>query len=503
MLNDRFFQMKQLAGLDAGFVHLERGKNKFQVGTLLFYDVSTARDSFVRFKDILNTFEKRISRDSLLRKKLKMVPFNLDHPYWVNDPDFDIEYHVRHIALPKPGDWRQLCILIARMHARKLDFDKPLWEAYVIEGLDNVEGIPPGGFAIYFKLHHAAIDGIGGNDLVTAIHDLKPFPEASKIKVSDIPVRYSDEPGNIEILARAYLNFLRQPTRMFELGKTLIPAFRRIQKAREEKAFHSLGPGEYTRFNGRITNNMVFDAAIFDFSHLKEIKDSVPDVTVNDVMLAIVSGAMQAYLAGKKETPKKDLSVGMPINIRPFIDSATAGDSSNLVSVSKVNLHSSISRPLERLQAIHTSAVESKAYQNAMGAKVMLEVGRSTPALLASLAARALPNIVVSDEPMVNTVVTNVPGSQEPLYMGGARLAGMCNIGLLVEGMGLFHAVSSYCGTATVSFQADRKMMPDPENYKDCVIAAFNELLEAARAKKKFQQPARKPRRASRNKRSG
>jgi diacylglycerol O-acyltransferase / wax synthase len=494
--------MKQLGGLDAGFIHLERGKTRFQVGTLLFYDVSTAKNKFVRFKDILHTFDSRIPQDSLLRKKLKQVPLNLDHPYWVNDPDFDIEHHVRHIALPKPGDWRQLCILIARMHARKLDFDKPLWEAYVIEGLDNIEGLPKGGFAIYFKIHHAAIDGVGGNDLVTSIHDLEPFPKSKKLTPSDTPVSYNDEPGNVEMFARAYINLLRQPTRMFELGKTLVPAFRRIQKAREEKAFTPLGPGEYTRFNDHITGNIVFDAAIFDFAELKEIKNAVPDATVNDVMLAIVSGALKAYLSGLNEKPKKDLSAAMPINIRPLIDNVSANDSSNLVSAAKVSLKNTVTRPLDRLAAIHQSAVEGKAYQNAMGAKVMLEIGRSTPALLASLAARALPNMVGSDEPMVNTVVSNVPGSQVPLYTGGAKLAGMCNIGAAVDGMSLFHGVSSYCGTATISFQADRKAMPDPETYRVCLEESFNELLEAARGKKKFQKPAQKPRRATARRRT-
>ena len=225
--------MKQLTGIDASFIHLERDKNKFQVGTLLFYDASTAKNSFVRFKDILKTFDSRIDKNSLLRKKLQMVPLSLDHPYWVKDPDFDIEDHVRHVALPKPGDWRQLCILVARLHDRPMDFARPLWEAYVIEGLDNVEGITKGGFAIYFKLHHASIDGVSGNDLVTAIHDLEPFPRKSRNArqaLSDGIATETETPGNVKMLARAYVNFLRQPGRVLDLTQTIVPAWSRLRR---------------------------------------------------------------------------------------------------------------------------------------------------------------------------------------------------------------------------------------------------------------------------------
>lgn len=485
--------MKQLSGMDAGFIHLEKNRNRFQVGSLLFYDVSTAKNSFVRFKDILHTFETRIHRNSILRKKIQRVPFNLDHPYWVDDSEFDIEHHVRHIALPKPGDWRQLCILVARIHARPLDFGKPLWETYIIEGLDNIEGVPKGAFALYVKLHHASIDGIAGNDLITSIHDQEPFPKKPAKHLHEDSY-HKGSPSTVEMLVRAYTSLLKQPMRVFDLAQTAVPAWSRIRKAKEEKLFTPLGPSEHTRFNDHISGNLVMDAAIFDFEEMRKIKNSVPDVTINDVMLALVSGAMVKYLNSKGEKPRRDLSAGMPINIRPYLKDVANQDSSNLVSVAKVSLQNHVKDPLERLKAIHKSATESKAYQNAMGVRVMLEVGRSMPALLTSLAARAVPTIMtMGDEPVINTIVTNVPGSQTPLYMCGAKLAGMCNIGILVDGLGIFHAVSSYCGTATVSFQACRKMMPDPEYYKECIIESFEELKEAAEKRHNTQNEAEKP----------
>ncbi|MEQ8690560.1 MAG: wax ester/triacylglycerol synthase family O-acyltransferase [Pseudomonadales bacterium] len=486
--------MKQLAGLDAGFVHMEGPRTPFQVGTLLFYDVSTTKNKLVRFKDILATFESRVGSQSVLRKKLQTVPFNLDHPYWVDDLDFDIEYHVRHVALPKPGDWRQLCILVARMHARSLDMSRPLWEVYVIEGLDNVPGLPKGGFALYVKLHHAAIDGVSGDELVSAIHDLEPYPSSKSAKNEPAGSARSKGPGDIEMLTRAYLNLLRQPKRVFNLAARAGPAWLRLRKGREENQFTPLGPAQNTRFNRRVSGYLVMDAVIFELQDLKTIKNAFEKVTINDVMLAIVSGAMQRYLILHEETPERNLSAGMPINIRPMLDKPDYSDTSNLVTVAKVNLNNLTEDPLERLRAIHTSAMESKAYQNALGVDVMLEVSKSMPALLTSLASRAIPSLMTSVDPLVNTVVTNVPGSPVPLYMGGARLAGMCNMGIVLDGLGIFHAVSSYCGTATVAFQACRVAMPDPENYRICLQESFDAMLGAVKKASKSGS-AKAPRR--------
>ena len=151
--------IQQLSGPDAMFLHTELKGFPMLIGGVSIYDQSTSPNGTVRFKDILAMFESRLDRSPIFTRKLVEVPFKLDQPYWVEDPAFDLEFHVRHIALPQPGDWRQLCIQVARLHARPLDRGRPLWEAYVIEGLNNVEGVPPGSFALYLKVHHAAADG--------------------------------------------------------------------------------------------------------------------------------------------------------------------------------------------------------------------------------------------------------------------------------------------------------------------------------------------------------
>ena len=162
--------MRQLSGTDSLFLRLERGNQYMHVAGLGIYDPSTAPDGKVRFKDVLRFFEARLDSLPLFRRRLVTVPLGLDRPYWIEDPDIDIEFHVRHIALPHPGDWRQLCIQVARIHSRPLDRSKPLWEAYVIEGLDNIPGLPSGSFALYLKIHHCAVDGEAGTELIRAIH---------------------------------------------------------------------------------------------------------------------------------------------------------------------------------------------------------------------------------------------------------------------------------------------------------------------------------------------
>ena len=164
--------MKQLSGTDSLFLRMERGNQYMHVAGLGIYDPSTAPDGKVRFKDVLRFFESRLDALPVFRRRLVRVPLRLDRPYWIEDPHIDVEFHVRHIALPAPGDWRQLCIQVARIHARPLDRSKPLWEAYVIEGLDNIEGLPTGSFALYIKFHHCAVDGEAGTEILKAIHSL-------------------------------------------------------------------------------------------------------------------------------------------------------------------------------------------------------------------------------------------------------------------------------------------------------------------------------------------
>ena len=211
--------MQQLSGTDTGFLYAEQGNTYNHVAMLAIYDPSTAVDgnadgspadrsptdgSPVRFKDILAHFKERLHVNPLFRRRLVEVPLGVDRPYWVEDPDCDVEFHVRHIALPAPGDWRQLMIQVARLHARPLDRSRPLWEIYVIEGLDRIPGLPAGCFAMFYKMHHASVDGMAGLHLISQIHAWSPEPLNSS---SEFRVVMADrDPCAAELAARAVFN---------------------------------------------------------------------------------------------------------------------------------------------------------------------------------------------------------------------------------------------------------------------------------------------------------
>ncbi len=204
--------MRQLSEHDAAYIYSDSAHANSNVTLLHIYDQSTAPGGVVRFKQILAHVESRLGQLPVFREKILRVPLDLDYPYWIEDENFDIEYHVRHIALPKPGDWRQFCIQAARIHARPLDLQRPLWEMYVIEGLDSFLDLPVGSFAVLLKIHHAAIDVAHGNEITTLLHDIsRRFAGAARRPRRGFP---DTAPGNLGLLVRAGFNVATFPLRM-------------------------------------------------------------------------------------------------------------------------------------------------------------------------------------------------------------------------------------------------------------------------------------------------
>ena len=260
--------MEQLGAMDAMFAYTEARNTPMHIGQLLIYDPSTAPGGKVGFKDILNYIEGRLDGARIFRQKLIRVPFDLDHPYWIQDENFDLEYHVRHIALPQPGDWRQLCIQAARIYARPLDMDRPLWEFTVIEGLDNVEAIPKGSFAVMHKLHHAAMDGQSGLQMTVALHDLD-----AKMTPRKWPTKWKPEakPSDLTLLARAQINNIANPVRGLKTLSKLLPVPKQIFNfARDNKQQKGAGAAvPKTRLNRKMSPHRVFDATAFTLDDIK------------------------------------------------------------------------------------------------------------------------------------------------------------------------------------------------------------------------------------------
>ena len=300
--------MRQLSPVDGQFISAESRKTPEHIGGISIYDPSTAKDGFVRFKDILRHFETRIERSRIFTQRLKKVPFNLDQPYWVDSEKFDLEHHVRHIALPKPGDWRQLCIQTARLHSQALDFDKPLWSVYVIEGLDNIKRVPKGSFALYTKLHHAAVDGLAGVEFFQAIHDFSPvFPDGEYGDLNLYSREVPKPPSNRKLLLNSYVNSWRQPINTLKLAANVIPQKRRDTKFRRENELQKTPARPKTLFDTEISPHRVFSAMEIPLTEVKEIRAAMSGVTINDLAIAIISRGLRLYLQSRKSLPDESL----------------------------------------------------------------------------------------------------------------------------------------------------------------------------------------------------
>ena len=467
--------MKQLTGLDASFLYMETANAPMHISGLGIYDPSTAPGGKVRFKDIIENTNNRALGLPVMTQTLVTVPLGLDHPYWVTDGAYDPEFHIRHIALPSPGDWRQLCIQVARLHARPLDRSKPLWELYVIEGLDNVAGVPRGSFAMFTKTHHAAIDGTSGMEMTAATHDLspdwkQPHPPAA--------IRVDNHPSTLELLLRSSVNTLRTPFHFVGVARNSVPGLARAAAGLSLGRLSRVKDIPRTRFNGTVSPHRVFDAITVPLDGVKKIKNAVPGATVNDAAITIVGGALRKYLAAHDELPHASLAAMAPINIRSDKDKPGG----NLVASMTVSIRSDIEAPMARLQAVHESSRHAKELTNAVGAKAMTDYTQFIPSTLTAQAARLASRWGLANRisPVFNCVITNVPGPPIPLYSTGAKMVASFGTGPVQDGLGLFHAIGSYCGQFVISATSCRQMMPDPEFYRQCLQQSFDELLAAA-----------------------
>jgi len=469
--------MEQLSGQDASFVYLETPTTPMHIGSVGIYDPSTAPNGFVRFKDILRHVESRLDKARSFRQKLVRVPFDLDHPYWVEDANFDIEYHIRHLALPQPGDWRQLCIQVARLQARPMDLSRPLWEFNIIEGLDNIPGIPKGSFALMAKVHHAAIDGMSGVELSAAVHDIEPKAVEANVKSDWKP---ESDPALGEMLFRTWLNSVKQPVRFAKTLANTVPGVARLGKeiAGGDISLKNTKMAPQTKLNGKVSSHRVWDGTVFQLSDIRSIKDGLEGATINDVILTIIGGGLRKYLAKHDDLPKQTLSAMAPISVRAEGEKDALG---NLVSAMVVPLGTHIENPVERLRFIHKETKNSKAMTNAVGARTLTDYSQFMPAALAGLAARLYTRLGVSNlhSPVFNVVATNVPGPRVPLYFAGAKMVRMMGTGPVFDGMGMINAIYSYGAEIAIAFTADRDMVPDPAVYAAALQEAFDELLVA------------------------
>lgn len=467
--------MQQLSGLDAMFVYAEEPAAPLHISLLYVYEPGPWESTRARFDGLYRHIRRRLHTSRIYRRKLAGVPLHLDHPYWIEDKDFDLGYHVHHEALPRPGNWSQLCFEAARLHARPMDLDKPLWEMHIIDGLDAIEKFPPGAFALMAKIHHAAIDGVAGSEITMDLHDLRPVPK----RVRRQPWRGEEPPGLLKLLLRSGVNNFTGLVRTGVDVMTTLPGVARIIIDQIGDLGEELFFTPRTRFDEPVSSERVFDARDFDLDRLREIKNAVPGATINDVVITICGGAFRKYLLAHDELPRESLVTAAPISTRL---ESELGDAGNQVTAMRVSMCTDIGDPLDRLEAVYRATSASKEMVSAVGARHMTDLNKHVPAATMSLVSRLLssPRFARHIMGTFNTIVTNVTGPQQPLYLDGARLLHFSGLGPLAHGNGLFFGVISYDGTLVIAITADRRKLPDSDFMSACLQEAYEELRAAS-----------------------
>jgi WS/DGAT/MGAT family acyltransferase len=468
--------MDQLNPQDAQFLYFESDSNLTHLTTISILDQSTVPGGdVVRLRDILEHVESRLHMSPVFKRRLVRVPLELDFPYWVDDENFDLEYHVRHVRLPKPGDWRQFCIQMARYHSRPLDMNKPLWEMVVIEGLGNIDWLPEGSYAIATKIHHAAADGKSLTEFFGALSDIDNEGTPA-MPLNKAELRRSPEPGFLEMAVRAAWHTVRSPISMTDAVMRAMPSVYRMA----QDALTARGePGHVvpeTRFNGTVEPQKMWDARTFPLDDLKVIRALVPEATINDAVLAICGGALRRYLEHHDELPEDSLVAWVPINARSASD-ATPGSPGNDITSMTVPIFTDIEDGVERLTAIRAATKQSKEAKAGVSARLMTDLSKHVPAATQVLAGRLVTRVGMASR-MCNLFISNVPGPQIPLYMNGARQVGVYGLAPLVNGMGLFIATPSYNGEISFNVTSTREILPDIDFFVDCVEASVDELRE-------------------------
>jgi WS/DGAT/MGAT family acyltransferase len=473
--------MRQLSESDALFLSSESAHSSSNVSLIQIYDPSTAPGGKLRFKSVLALVASRLHRSPIFRQKLRQVPLGLDEPYWIEDENFDLEYHVRNIALPKPGDWRQFCIQASRIHARPLDRNRPLWEIYVIEGLDSLLDLPKDSFALLTKLHHAAIDVERGTEIITLLHDTTPVPPTPEPPEPWFP---ESPPSALELLCRGVAHAAMSPSRLL---RPIGNAVARLAPAARTFALEVLQrqePVPVTRFNSIVSPYRVFETRRFLLDEFREIRRLVPGAKINDAILAVCAGGLRRYLEANEELPKEDLSTLTPVYVR---DAAAGREAKPEVKWVRVMLGTNIADPVQRLAFVKAQTAASDLMSRAIGARELTDIGTHAPAATLAVTGKMLGRALLGigrHAPLANCAITNVPGPSVPLYLNGARMTYFSAIMPIDDGLGLVFAVSSYDGKIIVSPTSCREQMPDPEVFAQCVRDCFQDYLALARAKK-------------------
>lgn len=446
--------MRPLTGMDASFLYMETpSQHAHVVGTMV---LDPSQGEGFSYERLIDTLRKRMHLLAPFRRRLVWVPFDLGHPVWIEDPDFDMENHVHRVAVRAPGSMHELAEVVGDIASRPIDRSRPLWEMHLVEGLED------GKVAFVTKVHHAAIDGATGADLIAHIFDLEPNPpEATE---SDDTWETEPVPSDLELMAGALQSLARRPRSVLKVMGGTARALRDIvQQRRQASAENRPSPAlpftaPRTAWTTSITphRSVAFgQASLEDMRHIK----STFGTTVNDVVLAVCTQTLRQYLIAHDDLPDVPLVCSVPVSVH----GKSSSESTNQVSTMFVRLPVNLPDPVEQLQTINAETREAKEMQNAIGAEMLQDFAQFMPPTLFNRAMRLYSSLNLADRhrPIHNLVVSNVPGPPIPLYAAGARVVGIYPFGPLLEGAGLNFTVLSNMGNVDFGVIACRELVPD------------------------------------------
>jgi len=455
----------RLSAIDASFLAQEKQSSHMHVGALVIFDgPAPGRDEFCEH------LGARLRRVPRYRQKLAFPRLEAGRPFWVDDPNFNLDYHVRHTALPKPGSDDQLRALAGRIFSQRLDRSKPLWEVWIVHG---VEG---GRFALISKTHHALVDGVSGVDIATVLFDLSPVPD----EPTDDGWRAEPEPSDVDLIAEGVKGLVRTPFSLAgrALGALQHPgeAIERLREAAEglgEVVWAGMNPSPDVPLNVEIGPHRRVRWLQSRLADFKEVKNSLGG-TVNDAVLAVVAGALRRWLQDRGvRTDGVELHALVPVSIRSEHERGALG---NRIAAMRGPLPVYVDDPVERLRMVREGMGQLKESKQALGAEVIAGLTDFAPPTLLAQASR-----LNFSTRLFNLIVTNVPGPQFPLYLLGREMEEIVPIAFLPENHALAVAIMSYNGKVDFGLLADYDAMPDIDAFASHLEESLAELLEAAR----------------------
>ncbi|MDB4977586.1 MAG: hypothetical protein JWN48_5927 [Myxococcaceae bacterium] len=462
--------MQRLSGLDASFLYLETPTMHMHVALVAVLDPEKMPGGY-DYERVYRFIDQGVRTQPQLMRRLVEVPLKIDHPVWLDEPHFDILHHVRRVECPAPGGMNELAGLVGRVMSTPLNRGRPLWEAWVIEGLEG------GRFALVAKVHHAITDGVSGAQIFTALFSASPYAEPKQATVK--PESEDDEvPSEVDLLRDALLARIARPkeiVRMFKRTSNALFDLYERRKSPEHAAGATVFDSPRTRWNGPLSalRNTAF--ARVSLEDVKAIRKPF-GASANEVVLAICAGALRSYLEARGELPLAPLIAACPIATR------VRGTTANKVSAMVTSLATNLEDPVERLLRIREVTRNAKQEHDALGGDMLRSWAELMTPGLVTTAARLYSKYRLSElhRPMFNLMISNVPGPRVPIYFAGAELVGAYPLGPISEGAGLNITVMTYTSHVDFGFIASPALLDDLDVLAGLIPAAARELVSAS-----------------------